>query len=444
MPSQSRWNPDAARTFWRGGFVTSRARFTACLSGVLLSTQVVPASHAARVSVGPQGTYATVEAAINGNTWAAGDTIEIAAGTFNVQSMLQPRGSGQAGAPIVVRGAGMGLTIVSGAALSNAKALWDVEQNNRWWVFEDMTVSGMRGAQTNARGFFLVGCEDVVLQRLEITDCWNGIMSASGSKRVTLQYSNVHHCGGLAGPAHNIYMNSGEDFLIQHNWLHESQYGMCYKDRTHNLTFRYNWVENADVEGYEVSLAGDGSGDQGETLLLGNVIVKSPSSANQSHFIRFEDGRVGTLRLVHNTLVARPSTVVVSSIATLTTLDNNLVVDGKSLSGSGSWSGGHNWFDSGLQVPVGLVGDVRGTDPGLIAGYRLGGASPCLDAGATVAPAPQYQWGQFGSPELRAPVGVAPDIGAFELLQGGGTPVTPIQWGAFKARYREPLSDTGS
>ncbi|MFQ5600117.1 MAG: hypothetical protein ACE5G2_06145, partial [Candidatus Krumholzibacteriia bacterium] len=116
-------------------------------------------ARAARVVVGPGGDYSTLEGAINGNTYSPGDIIQLQPGEFDVGVMLKPLGSGVAGAPIVVRGAGIGQTIVSGAALSNSKALWDVEQGNRWWVFEDMTVSGMRGAQTNARGFFLVGCE---------------------------------------------------------------------------------------------------------------------------------------------------------------------------------------------------------------------------------------------------------------------------------------------
>jgi hypothetical protein len=294
----------------------------------------------------------------------------------------------------------------------------------------------MRGAQTNARGFFLVGCEDVMLQRLEVTDCWNGIMSASGAKRVTLQYSNIHHCGGLQGPAHNIYMNSGEDFLIQHNWLHDSQYGMCYKDRTRNLTFQYNWVENADLEGYEISLAG-GSGDLGETVFLGNILVKSPTSQQQTHFVRFESGRTGTFRLVHNTFIAQPDNVVISSIAATTTLANNIVVGGRSLWSSGSWAGGHNWFDSGLVVPEALSGGLRGAAPGFVSGkdadFTLASGSPCIDAGTAASPAPDHQWSSFGVPIARSVIGSAPDLGAFESAP---VHVTPVGWGEFKRLFR--------
>ena len=41
--------------------------------------------------------------------------------------------------------------------------------------------------------------------------------------------------------------------------------------------------------------------------------------------MRFEDGRTGTLTMLHNTLIARPDNVVVSSIASRTTLQNNLI-----------------------------------------------------------------------------------------------------------------------
>jgi len=406
----------------------------------MVLTLLAPAGHAARVTVGPQGNFTTIEDAINGNTYSPGDTIEIAPGTFSTQQMLRPRGSGSAGSPIVVRGAGMGSTVIDGSALSNSKALWDVEQGNRWWVFEDMTVSGMRGAQDNARGFFLVGCEDVVLQRVEVTDCWNGIMSANGSKRVTLQYSNIHHCGGLQGPAHNIYMNSGEDFIIQHNWLHDAQYGMCYKDRTHNLTFRYNLVENADIEGYEISLAGDGSGAQGETLFLGNVFIKSPTSSQQTHFIRFENGRAGTFRLVHNTIIAQSNNVVISSIASTTTLQNNLILGGRMLSSSGAWAGSNNWLDADLDIPAAFSGGLRGSAPGFAsakdADFHLIAGSACINAGdPSASPAPLYQWGGFRSPEPRSQAGSAPDIGAYEYL-GTGTAAVLRPWGAVKSMYR--------
>lgn len=396
---------------------------------------------AAQVVVGPGGDFNTVEAAINGHTYGPGDIIEIRPGTFEVGAMLRPLGSGQAGSPIVVRGAGMGRTIISGAPLKNSKALWDVEQGNRHWTFEDMTVRSMRGEQTNARGFFLVGCEDVVLQRVEITDCWNGIMSASGAKRVTVQLCNIHHCGGLAGPAHNIYMNSGENFVIQHNWLHDAQYGMCYKDRTHNLVFRYNLVENADIEGYEVSLAGDGSADQGETLLLGNVFIKSRGSSQQTHFVRFENGRTGTLTMIHNTLIAQANNVVISSIASRTTLTNNIIVGGRGLWSSGTLEGTHNWLDQRLEGTGGLVASLRGSDPGFVnpngGDYRLAAGSPCIDAGVRTTPAPQWQWHSLGDPLAREVTGSAPDLGAYESgAPPGGTSAVLLTWSDFKRRYR--------
>ena len=426
--------PVAEQTSARGRFVTRenrRARDRGlrggpvagllCLPLVLLSTH----AQAAHVTVGPHGDYTSVEAAINGHTYSPGDTIEIAGGTFTVQSMLKVSGSGNSLAPVVVRGAGMGTTIIDGSALTDSKALWDLENNNRWWVFEDMTVSGMRGSQTNARGFFLVGCEDVTLQRLEVTDCWNGIMASGGAKRVTLQFSNIHHCGGLQGPAHNIYI-----------WLHDAQYGACYKDRTRNLTFRYNWVENADIEGYEISLAGDGSGIQGETLFLGNIIIKSASSVQQTHLIRFENGRSGTFRLVHNTIVAQPANVVVSSIASTTTLENNIFFGGQSLWSSGDWSVGQNWLDNNLVVPDAFVGNLRGSTPGLAATWELAPGSPCVDAGTSASILPQFQWSAFGTPAGRTTRGTNPDLGAFEAQWSTGTTISPVTWSGFKCRFR--------
>ena len=411
---------------------------TAVIAAILVAAA---GAEAARVGVGPGRTYATIEAAINGRTYAPGDTIQLDAGRFETTAMLRPLGSGAAGRPIVVRGAGMGHTIVSGARLGNHKALWDLEQNNAWWVFEDMTVSGMRGAQTNARGFFLVGCRDVLIQRCEVTDCWNGFMSAGNAERVTVQYCDVHHCGGLQGPAHNFYMNSGRDFVIRHNWIHDAQYGICYKDRTHGLKLLYNRIENAAIEGYEVSLAGDGSGDQGEALLVGNIVVKSPSSAQQTHFVRFEDGRGGTLRMLYNTLVGQPRNVLVSSQASQNILANNIFYGGATVfAGTGGASGSHNWMGSGRDV-AGLTASVRGAAPGFAnanAGdYRLGQGSACIDGASAAAAAPPEV--QFAPPHAAAPRSVqgrAPDIGALETGGSSATTAVPTTWGGFKVQYR--------
>ncbi len=399
------------------------------------------AVQAALVRVGPGRTYPTIDAAINGHTYGPGDSIVLDAGTFAPTAMLKPLGSGAVGRPIVVRGAGIGATIVSGAQLTNSKALWDVEQGNAWWVFENFTVSGMRGAQTNARGFFLVGCADVVVQECEVTDCWNGFMSASGATRVTVQFCNVHHNGGLQGPAHDFYMSGGSDFVIQHNWIHDSQYGTCYKDRTHNLRLQYNRIENGAIEGYEVSLAGDGSGDQGETLLLGNVIIKSATSAQQTHFVRFEDGRAGTLRMAYNTLVGQPTrNVLVSSIAARNILDNNVLAGGATVfSGTGSLEGRNNWLGNGRVVP-GLVNSLQGSSPKFqnpTAGdYRLASGSPCIDAADPAAgPSPNSQWSPPLGADPRGVVGRGPDVGAFES-PFTSTAIRDLSWSGLKTQYR--------
>jgi hypothetical protein len=394
---------------------------------------------AARHRIGPGREFTTLEAAINGHTWAPGDTLQLDAGTFAVTQMLKPLGSGTAGRPIVVRGAGIGATVISGEPLSNSKALWDVEQNNQQWIFEDFTLAHMRGAQTNARGFFLVNCTDTVVQRCEVTDCWNGFMSTPAATRVTVQYCDVHHNGGLQGPAHNMYMSGGTDFLIQHNWIHDAQYGTCYKDRTHNLRLCYNRIENATIEGYEISLAGDGSADQGDALLLGNIIVKCPTSANQTHLVRFEDGRAGTLTLIHNTIIGQPRNVMVSSIARLMTLHNNIFWSGGTLVSASAVTGSNNWLGNGRSV-AGLSGSLVTASPSFVnasgGDYHLAPGSPCIDAAnAGVSPHPTSEWAPLPESAIRAVIGRAPDVGAYEAPTGR-TSVQDVSWSALKARYR--------
>ncbi len=420
----------------RAGRAVLRARLLA-LAGLFLAVPHSAGATLHRIGAGRE--FTTLEAAINGHTWSPGDTLQMDAGTFAVTQMLRPLGSGNAGRPIVVRGAGIGATVVSGQALSNSKALWDVEQNNQQWIFEDFTLAHMRGAQTNARGFFLVNCTDVVVQRCEVTDCWNGFMSTPAATRVTVQYCDVHHNGGLQGPAHNMYMSGGTDFLIQHNWIHDAQYGTCYKDRTHNLRLCYNRIENATIEGYEISLAGDGSGDQGDALLLGNLIIKCPTSANQTHLIRFEDGRAGTLTLIHNTVIGQPRNVLVSSIARQTTLHNNIFYSGGTVVSASAVTGTSNWLGSGRSV-AGLTGSLVTASPlflGPSAGdYRLAAGSACIDAGnAAVSPRPTSEWVPLPGTATRTVMGRGPDVGAFESPTGR-TAVQELTWSALKGRYR--------
>jgi hypothetical protein len=445
MQTNNAWQGDD-----RCGFETtkspraaSRRQFEVRLAAAALAGFVAIAwsdrATAAMHRVGPGRSFTTLEAAINGNTWAPGDTIQLDAGRFDVRQMLRPLGSGASGRPIVVRGAGAGQTIVSGSALADTKALWDVEQSNRWWVFEDMTVAQMRGAQTNARGFFLVGCEDVVVQRCEVMDCWNGFMSASGANRVTVQFCDVHDNGGLQGPAHNFYMSGGSNFVIRSNWIHDAQYGTCYKDRTHNLQLLYNRIENAAIEGYEVSLAGDGSGAQGDALLMGNLIVKSPSSSQQTHLVRFEDGRGGTLTMIHNTIIGQPRNVLVSSIASQTTLHNNILYGGATVFSGGALTGKANWLANGRSVG-GLTASVQSSLPGFMnssgGDYHLAQGSACIDAAdASVVPRPIVQWRPLPGFDTRGTIGRGPDIGAFESI-ASTSPVTPATWSGVKARYR--------
>lgn len=391
-----------------------------------------PAAAGARtVRAGVGGDYPTLQAAINGPTYGAGDTIVVLPGTHTINSMLQPRGSGVAGSPIVVRGLGSPRPIVSGAALSNHKALWDIEQNNAWWVFENLVVRDMRGAQTNARGFFLVGCSDIVIQNCEVTNCWNGFMTGTGATRVTIQFCDIHDNGGLEGPAHNIYLSSGSDHVVQHNWIHDAHYGLCFKDRTRNLKLLYNWIENADSGGYEISLAGQGSLDRGEALVLGNVVIKSPTSAQKTHFVRFEDGRVGSLVLVNNTLMAQSSNIVVYSMATRTELRNNIFLGGKTLFSRDTSSrvlvGSNNWASSSLPIPAELSSTITGTSPGFVAAaggdLRPADGSPCLDAGLNASPLPVWQYAATASRQARTLAGAGIDIGAFEA----GLGVPPVE-----------------
>jgi hypothetical protein len=130
---------------------------------------------------------------------------------------------------------------------------------------------------------------------------------------------------------------------------------------------------------------------------------------------------------------------LVSSIASQTTLHNNILYGGATVFSGGTLTGTNNWLASGRTV-AGLTGSVQSGAPLFVdaaAGdYHLAAGSVCIDAAnASVSPLPVAQWRPLPGAAPRTIIGQGPDIGAFEAPTGG-TAVQAIGWGAMKVRYR--------
>src|SRR5205823_5508318 len=162
------------------------------------------------------------------------------------------------------------------------------------------------------------------------------------------------------------------------------------KSRCEHAVLAYNWIK--EDAGYSVEVA---SGNEHNTLWIGNVIIKRSAPRGQRRLLGVGDGTGvvrGTLAMVHNTFVTRqPEDFFLFSHPSATTdllLFNNIFSGpARTLlqwNGSGHIEGAGNFFWAGLDAPAGLTQNVVGAAPGFVdsaAGdFRLRADSLCRDA----------------------------------------------------------------
>ncbi len=287
------------------------------MGAALVATLLLPgAASGATLTVGPGKAYATPCAAIGAA--APGDTVLVSPGA---SAYTDSCAIGVAG--LTVRGVDGQPTIdLSGMVpLPNKKGIYDV-------TADDVTLDNLEltGASVgdSAAGFGANGAgirdeaSGLVVLYCYIHDNQDGILAtpANPGSTLTVEYTQLDHNAlgdGCSGPGctHNIYVGSNniETFLFAFNWSHNagdgnaSGNGHLLKTRAQNNYILYNaLLGEAGTESYELDIP-----QGGFSVVVGNVLEKSPTAGNPVLFTYAEEGPSNTssdVYVVNNTFVS--------------------------------------------------------------------------------------------------------------------------------------------
>lgn len=409
------------------------------------------------IAVTPDDDYRAIEAA------QAGDTVEIAPGTYRFRVSLEH--SGTADRPIVLRARDpaqrpvwdLGATPVADApgsyqAGDRGRGCWQVRGGHyriEGIVFRNCVDHGSSGVR-------VVNVPDVHIRDCLFQKNTNGVIGSGEDLRI--EFCEFDHNGSaLAGDAaaHSIYIYGGT-LQVRFCYFHDSPRGQHFHVRSRDALLAYNWFTrpgsySGDLMtcNYECGGAGTEAIAQ-RMLLLGNVIVQgTPANGSQLIALLKDEatsydgtGSAGTLELtlLHNTIIGtsrgagKQNSLVHlrnDTVATHLHASDNVALNFSAFGlaeapGGGNYSvdGAGNWLSTGT-ADKGLDRTVFGADPGLSAGYVPQPGSPLIGAAADAAPAPEFEY--YRDEKLsalgRTRAG-ARDIGAFESSTGS-TPFGP-------------------
>jgi hypothetical protein len=408
-------------------------------------------------SVGPTRAYASPCTLVASVSLAPGDTILVDAATYT--DACQLTASGTAVAPITLQGlpGGMPLFDAVGVDLSGVgsipRAIFQFTGGS-FWVVQHLELENASNSSANGAAFrATAGSHDILIEDVSVHDCQDGMMS-DGVATVTVQSSEIFHNGAGDGFSHNFYMQGDSTTLIG-NYIHDSNGGQNVKLRSRYAALFYNLIENAG--NYEMDLIqGPLTSDaNANAVLVGNTIVRPPTSGNNSQVILFgtddtgQLARDGSLYVVNNTFVLQNSAnrlfhAVQPVAGSQIVFENNIVfatVAGAALGADATTSsvltGADNWVGSNVTLSGTLAGTLSGTDPGFVSAtdFHLVASSPAIDQGMAN---PTYLDGTgtsqsaVPSEEFSAPEGVTArpsdgllDLGAFEYLSADGGTLPP-------------------
>jgi len=377
-----------------------------------------------------------------------GDIIEIQPGTYYLTTpRISVTRSGEPGRPIIIRGlVEDGKRPIIDASRTNVmRGIFRTEEPTHDVVFEDLELCHAWGSRfpdqrtfgVNAGAIYFQG-KNLTARRVYSHDNEDGFFSTHASDSILVEHCEIAHNGTLAKEAHNrthsFYFNSHRQ-VVRNSYIHSSIEGENFKSRGYNTIFAYNWVEEDAI--YSVAVD---SGNEGNTLWLGNVIIKRTAPGGQRRILGVGDGTGvarGTLTLVNNTIVAtNPDDLYFFTEWSSTTdvvLINNVFAgpstDFLECHGKGTFSGTHNWFQRGMNVPDTVTESIFGDDPGFVEvearDFHPAPGSPLIDAGlpdptyldinGQQSPAvPTLEPSRDPLATIRRPVVNTLDIGAFE------------------------------
>jgi hypothetical protein len=384
-------------------------------------------------------------------TASPGDVILLQPGVYYLDERRLPvRRSGTSQRPITLRGVSRGgqRPVLDGSQVNVDRGLLYFPPETHDWVVENLELCNARGSgrpgeaySNNAAAAYILGT-NITFRRCHSHHNDNGWFSTHEAVSTLLEACETAYNGKPPGaegdPTHNHYVNS-RSLTVRYCYIHHSTEGQNFKSRCAHAVLAYNWIE--EDGNYSVEVA---SGNEHNTLWIGNLILKRRAPGGQRRLLGVGDGTEvarGSLALINNTIVSsRPNDPFFFSHPSATTdllLYNNILSGpGRTLldwHGSGSTQGAGNFFAAGLVVPEGLTGSIIGADPGFVnpeAGdFHLRADSVCRHAGVSdprsrdeagtlvlTLPAHEPLRRQPGAEERAA--GGRLDIGAFEWAFG--------------------------
>jgi hypothetical protein len=383
-----------------------------------------------------------------------GDVIEIQPGTYYLdRSHIPVTRSGEPGNPIIIRGrVEDGKRPVIDASRVNVKrGIFRTEESTHDVVFEDLELRNAWGARfpdrerygTNAGAIYFQG-KNLTARRVHSHYNEDGWFAIHAADNILIENCEIGHNGtqykGRHNPTHNFYF-CAERQVVRNSYIHHSTEAQNFKSRGHHTILAYNWIE--EDAGYSTEVA---SGNEGNTLWIGNVIIKrTEQGRRQRRILGVGDGTGvarGRLTMINNTIIStQPNDLYLftekSSTCDVVLISN--VFAGPSTrflehNGKGRITGTNNWFQQGMNVPESVTNGIFGDDPGFVdlAGhdFRPRRGSALIDAGHPFPDylnseqgleqiLPKYEPSRDPDARIKRIIQGTVDIGAFEYRSGG-------------------------
>jgi hypothetical protein len=401
-----------------GGFVAAKARLIAAVLVIALLLPLAACllphrqARAATWRVGP--TRADKRPSDVSSRVGDGDVVEIDAGVYRDVCIWYAH-------DLTLRGVGGKAHLdAEGLAIAQGKAIWVIKGDGA--LVEDVEFSGAACVDKNGAGIRQEG-SGLTVRRCHFHDNEDGILGGAGAASdILVEHCEFDHNGHGDGYSHNIYIGHARSFTLRYCYMHRAVVGHEVKSRAATNYVLYNRISNEEGTASRVIDLPEG----GTAYVVGNLLHQGPNAQNSNAFGFGLEGGTGTAYVVNNTFVNERSTVRFVSVASgcHAVLKNNVFYGGKNVaSGSGTYSGDHNWFPAGSAGVANLTASVVGGSVGFVDvaayDYRLTAGSVLIDAGAPPGKGdgydltPTHQYVHPTAGEARPAAGPI-DIGAYE------------------------------
>ncbi len=375
---------------------------------------LLPAVHAATLSVGPGRTFTTPCQAFAVAVDA--DVVEIdAAGNYAGDvCAIWPNA-------LTIRGVN-GRPVLNAAGRSaEGKAIWVIKGQST--TVENVEFTAATVPDRNGAGIRQEG-RHLTVRNAYFHHNENGILSgADASSDIVVEHSEFAFNGAGDGGSHNIYIGHVRSFALRASWSHDSVVGHLVKSRAAANRIEYNRLtsEAGGTPSYEIDLP-----NGGYSVVVGNVIQQSAAGLNGTLVAYGLEGGTNPaqeLYLVSNTLVNDRSAGTFVTVGGSTT---------RVFAADNVFGGVGTLFNSAI---VETLNNHASTTPAFVdraaLNYEPAPGAPFVDAGADPGADSQGRALRPVSQYVH-PLGLrtriddgALDIGAFERDAGGASDTQP-------------------